>query len=166
MLNLISFLERLKPGKNAIRSLYVERVNVSHTILFKFCKSISNFAGIIEISLSGNHLPYFCIDALMNAKTLPQGLRLSDTRMDDLSAFGLVSRIIKQGNCNGEGIRQLDLSRNPLLSYPFYTKLAEVIQQNSPCSLEAIDLHFCTISEQCINKIGKLLSQKSNELNN
>jgi len=98
MLNVISFLERLKPSANTLRSLYIERVNVSHTIMFKFCKCISNFYGIIEVSLSGNHLPYFCIDALVNAKKLPQGLRLSDTRMDDLSAFSLCSRIIKHND--------------------------------------------------------------------
>jgi hypothetical protein len=70
LLHLISFMERLKSGPNTLRSLYLERINVSHTILFKLCKSLS--------------------------KKLPQGLKLSDTRMDDLSAFSLVSRIIRQ----------------------------------------------------------------------
>jgi hypothetical protein len=105
MLHVISFMERLKPGQNTLRSLYLERINVSQTIMFKLCKSISSFYGVVELSLSGNHLPYFCIDALVNAKTLPQGLKLSDTRMDDLSAFSLVSRIIKQEANQGEGVR-------------------------------------------------------------
>jgi hypothetical protein len=96
LLHLISFMERLKSGPNTLRSLYLERINVSHTILFKLCKSLSNFYGLAELSLAGNHLPYFCIDALVNSKKLPQGLKLSDTRMDDLSAFSLVSRIIRQ----------------------------------------------------------------------
>lgn len=90
MLHLISFMERQKPGFNSIRGLYLENINCSKTILFKLCKAIQNFDGLFEVSLSGNHLPYFCIDALVNSKRLPRGLKLADTNLDDLTAHSLV----------------------------------------------------------------------------
>jgi len=63
--------------------------------MFKLCKAISNFQDLEEISLCGNHLPYFCVDAISSSKNLPKNLILSDTRMDDLSAYHILSKIIK-----------------------------------------------------------------------
>ena len=130
---------------------------MSHTIMFKLCKSIADFQGLKELNLSGNHLPYFCIDALCNNKRLPAGLRLSDTRLDDLSAYQLTSKLVK----SEIGVMQLDISRNPLLSYPFYQKLADLLKRHPGSILKTIDMRYCTISDQCLTKIGKLLTKKT-----
>ena len=71
----ISFMERQNSRSsqsNTIRGLYLEYLtNCSQHFLFKLCSSIQNFDSLLEISISGNNLPYFCIDALCNSVRLP-----------------------------------------------------------------------------------------------
>jgi hypothetical protein len=111
---------------------------------------------LLEVSLSGNKLPYFCIDALVNSIHLPQGVRLSDTKIDDLSAYSLVSQIVKSSaSKNPIGVCQLDLSANPLLSYPFYKQLLILIKSSAPSSIKTIDLRKCSIEEAYLIKLGK-----------
>lgn len=53
----------------------------------KFCQSVTDFTSLKHLNISGNYLPFFCVDALANSLNLPLTLDLSDTRLDDLSAF-------------------------------------------------------------------------------
>jgi len=115
VLQLINFMDRQRAIKNKITSLYLDRINCSQTIMFKLCRSVGTFTGLEMLSLSGNHLPYFCVDSLVNTKKLPRVLLLSDTRMDDLSAFHLLSSVLKQ-----KQVRHLDLSKNLMLGFPLY----------------------------------------------
>ena len=60
-------------------------------MMLKLCKCLGG-QSLSFLDLSGNHLPYFCIDALVNqSEGLPQRLDLTNTRLNDLSAYRLIS---------------------------------------------------------------------------
>ena len=124
MLALIGFLDAQK-GRNAVRNLHVERVNCSSTAMFKFCRSLEDFGSLKFVSLSGNHMPYFCIDGILSQEHLPEYLDLSETNMDDLSALHLVQGLISREKCE---VKELSLARNPLLGYQFYNKVSDMLR--------------------------------------
>ena len=128
MLHLISIMEN-QGKKNQIRNLHLERVNCSTTCLFKFCRSIEDFKTLSYLSLAGNHLPYFCIDGLLNQERLPEYIDLSDTRMDDLSAHHLLQGLFKRRRCE---VKELSLAKNPLLGFAFFSKVSEMLSEPMP----------------------------------
>lgn len=158
MLILISFLEGQKRERNRIENLCLERINCSTTILFKFCRSLEDFNGLKFLSLAGNHLPYFCVDGLLSQETLPESLNLSDTQLDDLSAYHLVSGLIKRHQCE---VREINLSQNPLLGFAFFSKLVDLLEVwEQPINLKCINLENCTISVQCQQKLASMLKKR------
>ena len=73
-----------------------------------------------ELSLSGNHISYFCIESFTNhfrehLKDLDV-LDLSNTKMTDKSGIDLFETVIQDSN-----VRSLNLSRNPGLGFKFST---------------------------------------------
>lgn len=147
LLQVLSFFEK-PTKKNRIKNLHLERVNCSATALFRFCRSVEALpADLHYINLGGNNIPYFCVDGMLAQKRLPKYLDLSDTRMDDLTAFHLVSGLVKHQHRTVE----VSLARNPLLSFAFFTKLSDFLASatTGKLKLKLLNLQHCTISEQC-----------------
>jgi hypothetical protein len=67
-------------------------------MMLKLCQAVCNMSGLRLLNLSGNNLPFFCVDALANSSWLPRILDLSDTRMDDLTAYHLLQILVKRPN--------------------------------------------------------------------
>ena len=113
-------------------------------MMFKFCKSIEDFCRLNFLSLEGNHLPYFCIGGLLSQDALPRSINLADTRMDDLTAYHLVSGLIKRKNSE---VTEISLARNPLLGFAFFSKVADLLSAlEYPVNIKRIDLKDCTVS--------------------
>lgn len=90
------------------------------------------------LSLAGNHLPYFCIDGLLSQETLPDYLDLSDTRMDDLSAYHLVQGLLKREQTV---VKEVSLAKNPLLGFAFFSKVTDLLSScQTPTSLRLLNL--------------------------
>jgi len=110
--------------KNRIKNLHLERINCTTTALFRFCRSLEDLPSDLHyLNLGGNNIPYFCIDGMLAQKRLPKYLDLSDTRMDDLTAFHLVTGLIR----NKHRTMEVSLARNPLLSFAFFTKVSDFL---------------------------------------
>ena len=63
-----------------------------------------------ELNLSGNHLPFYCIDAIVKNTDMVR-LDVSDCNLDDLSAYHIISKT---------NLKEVNLSYNPMLAFAFY----------------------------------------------
>ena len=130
--------------------LNLPRLNCSTAMMLKLCKCFGG-QSLSFLNLSGNYLPYFCIDALVNqSEGLPHKLDLTNTRLNDLSAYRLISAALQDDSRRAQ---EIILAKNPLLSNSLCQKVVELLSLNPVNKLCVLNLDSCSISEKNLVKL-------------